>query len=142
MKNPAPTIITKVPSQSEIQFLEDKIYEHNSKMIGKDDGRLFSKWIYDAGRIVGGIYGWIWASACEITLFWVDAEFRRKGFGSALLNAAEEEARNAGCAVVQLRTYSFQAPEFYVKQGYTVDHETNNFPNGYSDYSMIKRFKT
>jgi len=135
-----PNIISKVPTQNEIQFLDDRIYEHNAAQTNKDDGKLFSKFIYDSEKnIVAGITGWTWAGACEITLFWVRYDHRNKGYGESLLNAAEAEAKNEKCKSIFLRTYSFQAPGFYQKLGYSVEHEIKDFPYGHSSFCLIKR---
>jgi GNAT superfamily N-acetyltransferase len=140
MNNSGPIIISKVPTHEDIQFLEDKIYEYNSRQTGKDDGKLFSKMIYDSNNnIIAGISGWIWAGACEIALLWVKEEFRKKGYGRLLLQAAEDEAREKNCDVILLRSYSFQAPLFYQKHGYKVEFKTDDFPPGYSYYCLIKR---
>lgn len=133
-------IISKVPTQKEIQFLDDMIYEYNVAKTNRDDGKLFSKLIYDSGNnIIAGISGWTWASACEITLFWVKHDYRMKGYGKILLNAAEAEAKKEKCKTIFLRTYSFQAPHFYQKYGYKVEHEINDFPYGHSSFCLIKR---
>lgn len=135
-----PHIHSKVPTREEIQFLEDMIYEYNASEIGKNDGKLFSKLIYGTeNQIIAGISGWTWANACEITLFWVKEEYRKKGYGRILLNSAEEEAKKGNCKAILLRTYSFQAPDFYQKYGFKIEHETKDFPIGHSDLCLIKR---
>src|SRR5215831_9415340 len=101
MENFRPNIISIKPTQIEIQFLDDKIYEHNAIATGKEDGKLFSKLIYDSDKnVVAGVTGWTWASACEITLFWVRQDYRTKGYGKALLNAAEVEAKKEKCRAI------------------------------------------
>lgn len=133
-------IISKVPTQQEIQFLDDMIYEHNATSTNRNNGKLFSKLIYDSENdIIAGITGWTWAGACEITLFWVKHEYRKKGYGKILLNEAETEAKKEKCKSIFLRTYSFQAPHFYQKFGYKVEHEIKDFPQGHSSFCLIKR---
>jgi ribosomal protein S18 acetylase RimI-like enzyme len=140
MKPIAPEIISKIPTQQEILFLEDRIYEHNAAQTNRHDGELFSNWMYDSGKsIVAGIIGWTWAGACEITLFWVKQEYRNKGYGEILLKAAEAEAKKKKCKAIILRTYSFQAPGFYQKYGYTVECETKSFPDGFNYFYLMKR---
>ncbi|HEV8284459.1 MAG TPA: GNAT family N-acetyltransferase [Chitinophagaceae bacterium] len=142
MKNSMPNIISKVSTQKEIQFLDDMIYEHSATKTNRDDGKLFSKLIYDSeNNIIAGITGWTWASACEITLFWVKYDYRKKGYGQILLNAAEAEAKKEKCKTIFLRTYSFQAPQFYQKYGYKVEHEIKDFPYGHSSFYLIKRLE-
>lgn len=123
-----------------IQLLDERLYEYNAKTIQKKDGKLFSFIVKeDTAKMVAGIAGWMWANACEITLLWVDEQYRKKGFGKALLRKAEEEAANAGCNVILIRSYAFQAPFFYEKQGYKVEHIIDDFPEGNKYYTLIKR---
>jgi Acetyltransferases len=123
-----------------IQLLEDKIYEHNSAALNKDDGRLFSMIARDENKeIVAGIAGWTWASACEITQLWVAEKVRKNGIGKMLLGAAEAEAKSKGCLTILVRSYSFQAPHFYERHGYRIEHILNSFPHGYSCYILVKR---
>src|SRR5882724_1785777 len=106
-----------------IEFLEDRIYEYNSALLGKNDGKLFSKIIKDENdSIIAGISGWTWANACEITLLWIKDDHRTKGYGQVLLNAAEANAKKENCKTILLRTYDFQAPLFYQKHGYTIEY--------------------
>ncbi len=124
---------------SVMQFLEDRIYEYNSKETGRDDGRLFSRVVRDTkGDIVGGVAGWTWAAVCEITQLWVSQSVRNKGIGKLLLQAAEGEAREKNCTKVLVRTYSFQAPRFYEKHGYNIEQVTENFPEGHRYYTLMK----
>ena len=140
MKHSMPDIISKIPTQEEIQFLEDRIYEYNAGKTNRNDGELFSKLVYDSNNsIIAGITGWTWASACEITLFWVKYEHRNNGYGEILLKAAEAEAEKKKCKAIILRTYSFQAPRFYQKYGYQVEFETRDFPEGHNYFCLIKR---
>jgi GNAT superfamily N-acetyltransferase len=122
-----------------IQSLEKNIYEFNCVKINRADGHLFSKVFRDdKGDIVAGVGGWTWAGACEVTQLWVDEKLRRKGIGKILLNAAEEEAMNKGCVTILVRTYSFQAPGFYLEQGFKLEHVIRKFPGGYSYYALTK----
>jgi hypothetical protein len=61
------------------------------------------------------------------------------GIGKMLLEAAETEAKSKGCVSILVRSYSFQAPHFYERYGYEVQHIVNGFPNGYNYYILLKR---
>jgi GNAT superfamily N-acetyltransferase len=129
-----------IDSQQEIQLLEDKIYEHNAAALNTDDGRLFSRIVKDENKeIIGGIAGWTWAKACEITQLWVDERARKHGIGQALLEAAEAEAKGQGCITILVRSYSFQAPHFYERYGYKPELILNGFPEGYFYYILTKK---
>jgi GNAT superfamily N-acetyltransferase len=140
MEGSTPNIISKVPTQEEIQFLEDRIYEYNAAAIKRDDGKLFSKLIHDTeNNVIAGISGWTWANACEITLLWVQETHRNKGYGQSLLYSAEAEAKKERCKMLMIRTYSFQAPRFYMKYGYEIGHETTDFPYGHTYFCLFKK---
>jgi ribosomal protein S18 acetylase RimI-like enzyme len=127
-------------SQQIILILEDKIYEHNSAKINKSDGAIFSRIIRDDNEeIIAGIAGWTWAGACEITLLWVHENLRQRGIGKLLLEGAEEEARNKKCSEILVRSYSFQAPHFYEKHGFLIEHMIYNFPEGFQYYILTKK---
>jgi ribosomal protein S18 acetylase RimI-like enzyme len=124
------------------QFLDDRIYEYNSTSTGRSDGKLFAMVIRDnSNNIVGGITGWTWAMISEITLLWVDETFRNRGFGKMLLNAAENEIDKRSCKTILIRSYAFQAPDFYIQNGYEVIFVLNDFPEGYKYYNLIKRIR-
>ena len=125
-----------------VRFLEEKIYEHNSSAINKSDGAFFSRIIRnDKGAIVAGIAGWTWASACEVTQLWVNESVRKNGVGKLLLEAAEAEAKSKGCSIMLIKSYEFQAPRFYEKSGYKIEHIQNNFPPGYKYYILTKEIE-
>ncbi|WP_285017220.1 GNAT family N-acetyltransferase, partial [Lactococcus garvieae] len=54
----------------------------------------------------------------HINFLWVDKELRGNKIGEQLLLIAEELARKVECSVIHLETFSFQAPEFYKKNGF------------------------
>lgn len=133
-------ITAGTPSAEELQFLEDRIYEHNSSRTGRDDGRSFGFFIRDEqDEIVAGLDGWTWAQACQILNFWVHSDLRGRGYGHALLESAESEARARGCRVVALNSYSFQSPGFYLNHGYELVHQLRDFPPGHEDNWLVKR---
>jgi GNAT superfamily N-acetyltransferase len=130
-----------VPSPEDLQFLEDRLYEFNSAQIGKDDGRLFAFLIRDdQQKIIAGVSGWTWADACEIRTLWVAPSWRGKGYGSKLLDSAEQEARARGCRIILLSSYSFQGPAFYQKHGYELAWQLDDFPPGHQNDYLAKRF--
>jgi len=133
--------IESVEHQAEvIQFLDDKVYEYNSSTINKYEGALFTKIIRDQNsNIIAGISGWTWALVSEITLLWVKEENIKNGLRKMLLKATEDEIIKKGCTTIVLRSYSFQAPLFYEKNGYKTLYILDDFPNGYKHYNLVKR---
>lgn len=79
----------------------------------------------ETGSVVGFIQftamhldSWFFNAKCGfIREFWMRADLRRQGHGSALLHLAEDWLREQGCLCVLLTTVT--APGFYCKHGYT-----------------------
>ena len=129
------------PSPDDLQFLEDRLYEYNSRQVGREDGQSFAFFIRDDQQeILAGLSGWTWAEACEIKCLWVHPDWRGHGYGRQLLASAEQEARERGCKVILITSYSFQAPAFYQKYGYSLAFQLNDFPPGHTHCILVKRF--
>jgi GNAT superfamily N-acetyltransferase len=127
------------PSAEDVRFLQDRLYEYNVEQTGWDDGRWLSVLLREAdGRIAGGLHGWTWAGWLKVNDFWVREDLRGQGHGTRLLAMAEDEARARGCMLATLDTYSFQAPDFYRKQGYRVVAIFEDFPIGHRQYTLMK----
>ena len=125
---------------SDIVQLETNIDSYNAAATGIDDARLLSIMLKRAdGELYAGLHGHTWGGTCQIKLLWVAKQERGCGLGTALLEAAESEARRRGCKQIMLATHSFQAPDFYAKHGYEHVATLTDNPAGHSDILMIKR---
>lgn len=93
----------------------------------------------EEGLIVGGVLGSTYLSSLEIEVLWVQESYRGQNIASRLLKEIEEQAKNAGCHIAHLTTYSFQAPLFYVKQGYAICGEIDDFPDDIRLYTLKKK---
>jgi GNAT superfamily N-acetyltransferase len=84
----------------------------------------------DNAKIIAGLTGETFWNALYIHLLWVDAEYRGHGYGTSLIECAEGLAIEASCTCVYLSTFEFQAPGFYVRNGYSVIGELAGVPPG------------
>ena len=84
------------------------------------------------GELLGGLVGLGFWNGLFIDLVWVDEPARGRGIGSALMRAAEAEARKRGWQVCFLSTWTFQAPGFYRKLGYEPFGELKGMPPGHT----------
>lgn len=96
----------------------------------------------DDGTIVGGLLGASWWGWLYISVVWVHDDLQGQGFGSQLMQMAEEEARKRNCRSVVLDTHDFQAYPFYQKLGYEIFGELEDFPPGHFRYYLRKRLQT
>ena len=93
----------------------------------------------DDGELVGGLVGSTWATWLHVELLWVADEHRGAGLGARLLTEAEARARDGrGCAHVRLGTWGYQAPGFYVKQGYREVGVIEDYPPGEREHLFVK----
>lgn len=96
----------------------------------------------DTGDIIGGLNSvWCW-NWIEVDILWVDQNYRGMDYGSKLLTEIEEIAKEKKCAFVKLNTFSFQAPNFYLKKGYNVIGIIENAPRGFKHYYFVKELET
>ena len=93
----------------------------------------------DRGTIVAGLTGESFWNGLYVNILFVDEAGRQQGLGSALLQRAEAIARERDCSYVYLSTFEFQAPGFYVKQGYTAFGELADVPRGSRRVWFAKR---
>lgn len=134
-----PPLIAVEPTADDVQYLEERIYEFNSRATGIADGRLLAFFVREDDRVVAGICGNTWGGTCELRQFWVEEALRHRGLGTKLLQAAEEEAARRGCTQLVLMTFSFQAPAMYERHGFEVVATIDNHPRGYGNLLMRKR---
>jgi ribosomal protein S18 acetylase RimI-like enzyme len=80
---------------------------------------------------------WDWL---QIDTLWVDEAARGRGHGRALVQRAEQIARERGCLNARVDTFDFEARGFYAQLGYRVYGELIGFPHGHSHLHLAKRF--
>lgn len=121
------------------EIVRQGLRTYNRQAVGSRHFQEFSILLRDEqGQIVGGVLGgdiWRWMLV-ETT--WVDEDFRGQGFGTQLLAEAEQLAHERDCDWIILETFSFQALPFYLKQGYVIYGQLDQFPAAHTRYSLKK----
>lgn len=92
------------------------------------------------GGLLGGLKANIGYSWMFVDLLWVNPNHRKGGLGSQLLGKAEEIARERGCLGAYLETFSFQAPDFYKRQGFHEFGRIDDYPPGHATIWLKKQF--
>lgn len=93
----------------------------------------------ETGEVIGGALARRWGECCELQQLWVDDDHRKCGIGREIVRRIEDHARQRGCTLLYLETFSFQSPRFYAELGYDVACEFRGFPRGVSKFIMQKR---
>lgn len=121
-------------SALDIDWIEDQIYAHNRRAIGRDDALGLAFMFRDeGGRMIGACAGYSWAGTAELKQLWVDPAYRGRGYGRMLLDAFIAEASRRGVAHIWVASYDFQAPEFYEAAGFVRMAEFTGWPEGHSN---------
>src|SRR5690242_16972098 len=103
-------------SPNEIDAVEDRLNEYNSRATGRHDGQGLGFLIRDAsGRMIGVAAGYTWLDTAELKQMWVDQAYRGRGYARALLDAFVVEASSRGVNRIWVSSYDFQAPGLYEK---------------------------
>ena len=117
-------------NESDISFIRNNLINYNKDNIGSEPLIEHVNLILrnDDKEIVGGISGIIYMECLSIDLLWVSEELRGLGYGKKLLNEIETTAKSRKCKKVVLDTFSFQAPDFYRRNGYIIYAVLEDYP--------------
>lgn len=129
----------------DIDYIDGRLVNYNlDKMPAEcEDNRvvieLCKKMMDSQGMIIAGCLAvrTVWNTA-EVSVLWVDADYRKQGLGSMILKEVEQEAKAKGCTIIHLDTFDWQAKEFYEKNGYSVFGTLEDCPKGHCRYYMKK----
>ena len=129
------------PSAADANVVISGLRAFNVEFIGDPAEEPVHVFLRDsAGAIVGGLIGHIRWRWLYVSKLWVAATHRGQGHGAALIIAAEEHARSRDCLGVHLDTFEFQARPFYEKLGYELFGTLDDYPPGYRQHHLAKRF--
>ncbi|HJU20219.1 MAG TPA: GNAT family N-acetyltransferase [Stellaceae bacterium] len=137
---PAVTVTETLDARAQA-VIADGLSAYNYDKAGFRDFRPLAVVAADpqSGETIGGLYGRTSFGLLFVERFFLPEKFRGQGLGARLLALAEEEARRRGCTRAALMTLSFQAPGFYLKQGYSIAAPLECDPPGATRMLMTKR---
>jgi GNAT superfamily N-acetyltransferase len=108
------------PSWQDREFVDSRLGDYNEAFVSDTRYDYFAIFVRDgASDIRAGLIGNLYDRWLFINLLWVDGEMRGGGIGRGLIAAAESRAIAFDCHSSYVDTFSFQAPGFYRKLGYT-----------------------
>ena len=95
----------------------------------------------DDGAFLGGLVAMQYWNGMFVDLLWIHEKLRGRGVGRELMRRAERSLAARGGDIVFLSTWSFQAPGFYEKLGYTPFGTLQGVPPDGSRTWYFKRLK-
>ncbi len=112
----------------------------NEAAAGPGGGGLLAVSVRDAsGAAVGGLWGEVKRGFLFVELLALGPA-RGGGLGRRVMALAEAEARWRGLDGMWLHTWTFQAPGFYEKLGFTECGRIQGYPRGHGCIFYVKRF--
>jgi ribosomal protein S18 acetylase RimI-like enzyme len=126
-------------SPTEIDEIEDHLYEYNSQVTGRHDGQGLGFVIRDElGKMIAVAAGDTWAGTSELKQLWVDKSYRGRGYAHSLLNAFVAEASRRGVRRIWVASYDFQAPALYEKAGFKRMAAFEDWPEGHINVVLCR----
>lgn len=92
----------------------------------------------DDDKVIGILVGHSYYNEVHVTDLIVIEEYRSKGIGTELIRRVEQEFTGRNFENINLTTFAFQAPEFYKKMGFEVEHVRKSSDEKLTKYFLIK----
>jgi GNAT superfamily N-acetyltransferase len=134
-------MLTDMPDPAASAVITDGLRAYNESQAGYWDGRPLAVLVREpeTKRVVGGLLGRTSLGVLTVERFFLPDGLRGNRLGSRILATAEEEGRRRGCTRAVLSTLHFQAPGFYLKQGWEVAAQIVCVPPGHTRFYMTKK---
>jgi GNAT superfamily N-acetyltransferase len=119
-------------AESDIKAVQDGLKGFNDAITGDGNYSPVTLVVRDEqGQVIGGLLAHIYWQWIYVAILWLHEDIRGQGLGSQLLARAEQIGLAKGCHSIHLDTMSFQAPDFYLKHGYTIWGQLDDYPPGH-----------
>jgi len=133
-------IVTDAADDESIQVIGKGLNHFNDQHVGYGDRQPLAVLVRDpqSGDVVGGASGRTSLGLLFLDLFHLPETLRGMGIGTEVLRRFEEEGRRRGCRSAVVYTISFQAPQFYERNGWVRFGEVPCDPPGTSRIFLSK----
>ena len=121
--------VTSDGNEQDIHELYEMLKEYNLSNREKSENVPIGIFLEDENKKkLAGVTGETFGNWLCIHYFFVNENMRGQGIGRSILEAAEGEAKKRGCKYAFVDTFSFQAPDFYIKLGYKEVFTLEEYP--------------
>ncbi|OGD67930.1 hypothetical protein A3F08_03540 [Candidatus Berkelbacteria bacterium RIFCSPHIGHO2_12_FULL_36_9] len=129
-------------TDSEFKLMK-KGFDQHSKKFGNPPLRQkrYSVVVLDNSKFVGCATGLIndnkeWLFLTDL---FIEKKYRKRGLGKEVLKRLEKKAAKVGIKHIWTWTAGFEAPKFYIKQGYKIFTEMKDYyKSGHSRIGLMK----
>ena len=131
--------IEKNPNSKTINQIRNGLIAHNVEKSTISQGQKLALKAYSEKQtFIGGVVAWQWGGCLEIEYLWVAKEARGAELGTELLKQLESLLSGYTHKTIITNTFSFQASEFYLKNGFTITDEVVGYPDNVKKYFLKK----
>jgi ribosomal protein S18 acetylase RimI-like enzyme len=124
---------------TDVTTVEKGLISYNKDHLGEINYQKLAIVVKSASNdVIGGLVGSTLCGWVYVVTLWVADEHRNRGIDKRLMALAEEEGRRRGCHHIRLETSEVQAPDFYIKLGYSVFGILDDYPKGLKLYFFKK----
>ena len=132
-------VFEPLPGEALTRFLTDNIFTFNIAKTAISTWHPVGFFLKNArGEWLGGLTGYIWGGWLHVSFLWVTESLRGQGYGTRLMDAAEQFAIERGAVSANLESHSFGAEGFYTKRGYVVFGRLEDYPPGHTKLFLRK----
>ena len=127
-------------TDEQVSLLENMLEEYDNAHTGQRMDGCISIGIMESGQLIAGLDACMTAyKILYVSTVFVEADFRRRGYGKVLMAALEQRARALGANMIRLDTFGWQGKAFYEALGYEIVGSYENAEDGFSEYFFLKR---
>ncbi len=131
------------PNAADTQILGDGIMEYAKQQKDMKQLEFFAFFVRDeSGNILGGCSGDNMYGCLFVGNLWITEKLRGKGYGTALMKAAEKHGKESHCHFMAVNTMDWEALDFYKKLGFHVEFERHGFDKNSIFYFLRKSLST
>jgi GNAT superfamily N-acetyltransferase len=133
-------VFDPLPAEALSRFVSESVISANIAHTGVSDWHPVGFFLKSPrGEWLGGLTGYIWGGWLHVNFLWVSEALRGQRYGTRLMDAAEEMAKERGAVGATLETFTSQAPDFYDKRGYSIFGRIDDYPPGHAKLFLTKR---
>ena len=127
-------------TEQQVEDIEDRLSAFDESHIHYRMNGSVQIGIEEGGRLIAGLDACVTAfKILYVSTVFVDADCRRRGYGTQLMREMERRAAEMGVNTIRLDTFDWQGRAFYEALGYQIVGSYENTDDGYAEYFFLKR---